>query len=76
MGGTINDLIQTTTSGGTLMDHQLYRYWPYQTTPTYYYSTITPVECAGDTHVFPCPHCDKCKCGKATVRRKPAKGEK
>lgn len=24
-----------------------------------------PTECSGDVHVFPCPHCDKCKCGKA-----------
>ena len=37
---------------------QWYPYW--QTSPTF---------CAGDVHVFPCPHCDKCKCGKATVKR-------
>ena len=34
-----------------------------------------PSLCFGDVHVFPCPHCEKCKCGKATVRRdaKPTK---
>lgn len=49
--------------------------WPYGQTgythpSVYYYHTVTPpVECAGDVHVFPCPHCEKCKCGKATVKR-------
>ena len=40
--------------------------WPYYVQyPAYYQSAPTPVECSGDVHVFPCPHCDKCKCGKA-----------
>lgn len=37
---------------------------------TWYYpprvEVTTPRDCAGDIHVFPCPHCDKCKCGGAT----------
>jgi len=37
-------------------------------TPYVYHNTM-PVECSGDVHVFPCPHCGKCKCGKATVTR-------
>lgn len=28
-----------------------------------------PTHCSGEVHVFLCPHCDKCKCGKATVKR-------
>lgn len=35
----------------------------------YYYVTQAPTECCGDVHVFPCPHCEKCKCGAATVKR-------
>ena len=31
--------------------------------------TTTPQVCAGEVHVFPCPHCKKCQCGKATVQR-------
>lgn len=26
---------------------------------------VAQTECSGDIHVFPCPHCNKCKCGKA-----------
>lgn len=48
--------------------------WPYS---NYWPSTWTviesPRECSGDVHVFPCPHCDKCKCGKATVKAKARK---
>lgn len=29
------------------------------------YVTVPQTICAGDIHVFPCPHCDKCKCGRA-----------
>ena len=32
---------------------------------TYYINTEVQRECAGDVHVFPCPHCKKCKCGQA-----------
>lgn len=36
----------------------------------YYYHTVeAPEECSADVHVFPCPHCEKCKCGKATVKK-------
>jgi hypothetical protein len=38
-------------------------YEPYVSWP--WYVPVTPTECAGDVHVFPCPHCAKCKCGKA-----------
>lgn len=51
-------------------------YWPWQQQwPTTIYPTPTitltaqPQECSGDVHVFPCPRCEKCKCGKATVKR-------
>lgn len=30
---------------------------------------ITPNDCTGDIHVFPCPTCGTCKCGAATMRR-------
>jgi hypothetical protein len=29
------------------------------------YVWTTPTVCSGDVHVFPCPHCKTCKCGKA-----------
>jgi len=38
-------------------------------TPYIYHYNTPPIECSGDVHVFPCPHCEKCKCGKATVKR-------
>lgn len=38
--------------------------WAWASTHTY-----QPTVCTGETHVFPCPHCDKCKCGQATVKR-------
>lgn len=38
----------------------------YQTYPTYQWIQAPPLVCSGDVHVFPCPHCDKCKCGSAT----------
>jgi hypothetical protein len=43
----------------------------YPSTGNYYISpwaqTVIepPRECSGDVHVFPCPHCDQCKCGGA-----------
>lgn len=52
-------------------------YYPYGQYPyglgNYYWHTVTPVvptQCSGEVHVFPCPHCDKCKCGGATKARK------
>ena len=77
MGGTINldnQLAQTITTGSAM---PVYDHWPwspnsgtYQNPSVYYYHTVTPpVECSGDVHVFPCPHCEKCKCGAATVKR-------
>jgi hypothetical protein len=61
---------QTMTVGGTYFPNSNWPYtsWPYITYPSVYVSA--PVECSGDVHVFPCPHCDKCKCGAATVKRK------
>lgn len=37
-------------------------------TTGYWHVVEPPRECSGDVHVFPCPHCDNCKCGKATVK--------
>lgn len=42
-------------------------------TYTPYFNVEPPRECSGDLHVFPCPHCDKCKCGAATVKRSKCK---
>jgi hypothetical protein len=43
----------------------------YPTTTTWITTApVVPQDCSGDVHVFPCPHCDKCKCGKATVSKK------
>jgi hypothetical protein len=49
--------------------------WPTQSSWVWSYPE-TPRECSGDVHVFPCPHCDKCKCGKASVKQKTKGGEK
>lgn len=54
-------------------------YWPWYpntgaVTTGYVHVTETPRECSGEVHVFPCPHCEKCKCGAATVKR--VKGKK
>jgi hypothetical protein len=42
-----------------------YTTYPYWTFPSWQAVTVSPTECSGDIHVFPCPHCNKCKCGKA-----------
>lgn len=47
-----------------------YYYWPYP------WNTSPPTECSGDVHVFPCPHCDSCKCGGATKKHKGKVGKK
>lgn len=72
MGGTMDftplgQLAQTITTGNCTIGD----YYPWVQNPnTWYYHTVhAPVECSGDVHVFPCPHCEKCKCGKATVKR-------
>lgn len=41
-------------------------WWP-NTSPLGYTWVVTApaTTCAGDVHVFPCPHCKKCRCGKA-----------
>lgn len=77
---TWNPPVKTTTSGNSLTAGcvQMYPYdypnhsggcipnwWPQQ----YIYTTVQPQICSGDVHVFPCPHCEKCKCGAATVKR-------
>ena len=46
-----------------------------------YYITTTPIpepprECSGDVHVFPCPHCDTCKCGDAVKAKPKAKAKR
>lgn len=73
----------TTTYTGTLTTGNV-SIWPYdhtfypQTLPAttgYWHVVESPRECSGDVHVFPCPHCATCKCGKATVKRE-AKGKK
>lgn len=51
-----------------------YEPWPIQQWPYWggYYQVVTPpTTCAGDVHVFPCPHCDRCKCGAATKTPQP-----
>ncbi len=47
-------------------------WWPFYGQPNVYIQPYqgwsipaVPTECSGDIHVFPCPHCDKCRCGKA-----------
>lgn len=77
MGGTLEypfgQTAPTITTSSCNIDYP----WNGQTgsyvTPSIYYYHASPVECAGDVHVFPCPHCDKCKCGKATVKREKKK---
>lgn len=47
----------------------VFPYQPYQPPAQTWYVApwivATPTDCAGIAHVFPCPHCNKCKCGKA-----------
>lgn len=53
-----------------------YMYWPYHQYWYPVYQPVTPTQCAGDIHVFPCPHCATCKCGGAEKRdgkKKPKK---
>ena len=41
-----------------------------------YYQSVRvehPRECVGDLHVFPCPHCDSCKCGGAVKAKQDGK---
>lgn len=42
-------------------------YWPL---PWNIVIQSAPLNCSGDVHVFPCPHCNKCKCGGATKAQK------
>ena len=44
-----------------------YPLYPYY--PTVTVTTTPPLACDDDVHVFPCRHCKKCQCGKATVQR-------
>lgn len=48
--------------------------WPHSSYIPYYAPpqwsvTIPPRVCSGEVHVFPCPHCEKCKCGAATLKQ-------
>lgn len=53
--------------GWPIGDWQPSNYSPYYPSQTYYYQTvIPPTDCYGEIHVFSCPRCAKCKCGKAT----------
>lgn len=59
------------TTGSIVPLGDIWNQWPNTTGTGTYYIHSTPVpepprECSGDVHVFPCPHCDKCKCGGAT----------
>lgn len=73
---TYNPQITTmTTSGGAAQAGNIgtYGYWGETGMwPSNYYLHVTqpPTVCCDDVHVFPCPHCDKCKCGKATLKNK------
>ena len=55
---------------GSLGNYQYpsYQYYPYYVT--------APMTCSDTAHVFHCPHCDKCQCGKATVKREAVKKTK
>lgn len=58
----------TTTSNNVYEPNNVY------SIPYYYSLCNTPqTACSGEVHVFPCPHCEKCKCGQATVKRPKAK---
>lgn len=63
-----------TTGGGYWADGVWHAYFGDTVYQPYYWHVVEPPrDCAGDVHVFPCPHCDKCKCGAATVKRGKAK---
>ena len=68
------DLNGTMTMTGTAVGNYFSpSVWPYQQDGTWwplvYTSDEPPRECSGDVHVFPCPHCETCECGKATLHR-------
>lgn len=76
----------TTTELQAIANNQPFTAWWQDTYQPPYYPTIPTggygapwvvsqpaQECSGDVHVFPCPHCDRCKCGAATVKRQKAK---
>lgn len=74
-GATVNTGQLTVYPSGSDMGEPWYP-WPGFNNGTAYwwpnYVTQPPVDCSGDVHVFPCPHCDKCKCGGATKAKKAA----
>lgn len=51
----------TTTASTVTVDNSFGGYW----NTGYWYPVYAPTDCCGDIHVFPCPHCNRCKCGKA-----------
>lgn len=66
-------VIEPSTSVGndTYVHTTGYYNWPYNSWPYPWVNTVItspPTDCFGDVHVFPCPHCDKCKCGGATKK--------
>ncbi len=65
---TWNPSVIGSTSGGTLPTHGLVWVDPWQWPRTpWQIVTAAPTVCAGDVHVFPCPHCRRCRCGKAAL---------
>jgi hypothetical protein len=62
----------TTTTGTAYWPYIGDYYQPAHPMTTGWITTIPapPQECSGEVHIFPCPHCDKCKCGKATVSKR------
>ena len=67
------DLVRQTITSAGCYDYPLTG--GYISPPFYYYHVSTPpTECSGDVHVFPCPHCEKCKCGKASVKCEAKRG--
>ena len=58
-------LVPMTTAGSfqnCYIDWTPWQYW-------YIQAPTPPRECSGDVHVFPCPRCQRCKCGKATLEK-------
>ena len=72
---TMTTSAPTLTVGGTAVGYYEPTTWFYPYSypgPAVYYwpSPSVATQCGGEVHVFPCPHCDKCKCGGATKARK------
>ena len=75
MNGDVNGNAITTTGQITQLTSSTWPCWQDGTNwyPREHLWSVGPTQCAGDVHVFPCPHCALCKCGQATVKRPKAK---